>query len=369
MIETGRQEDYGEMAATLADGARRLVADQADPRRVRALRRTLPGYDCKIAGTFAELGWFGILIPEEAGGSGLGLPEMAAVLRELEKGLISEPLLHRAVLAARLLLWCGATEHLAGLAAGHFRPALALDFDEGLPEVSAVSAERGWRLTGRCMAVPGGADASHFLVPSKTPDGWRLFLAPADASGLELTTMWRADDTPLGMLTLTGADLPQSSALTPPGVLERALARAWDETRIAASACLLGLSEKMLDMTVDYMGIRKQYDQLIGSFQALQHKAVDLYIEKERAAAVLGHALAAAADPDRLPLAALRAKGRCSEAATLIAREAIQLHGAIGYTEEHDLGLFMKRAMTLSAWLGNAGEQRRRFVDMGLALQ
>ena len=358
----------GEMAAMLADGARRLVSDRADHHRTRTLRHTLPGYDPDLAATFADLGWTGILVPEEAGGSGLGLDEMAALVRELEKGLMSDPLLPRAVLAARVLVRCGAGDLLASLVVGDCRPALALDFDTSLPAVTARPEGKGWRLAGRCKTVPGGPGASHFLIPAATPDGWRLFLVPADAVGVTADCLWRSDETPLGGLTLREMEVPAEAMLKSDGPVESVIARAVDETRIVAAAGLLGLAEKMLDMTIDYMGIRKQYDQPIGAFQALQHKVVDLYIEKERASAVLGFALASASDPDRLPLAALRAKGRCSEAASRIAREAIQLHGAIGFTEEHDLGLYVKRSLALSAWLGNAGEQRRRFIAMGLAL-
>ncbi len=189
---------------------------------------------------------------------------------------------------------------------------------------------------------------------------------PAEAAGLTLGHVWRSDDSPLGQLALSGVVVASDAVVASPAAAEAAIARALDETPVSAS--LLGLAEKMLDMTIEYMGIRKQYDQLIGSFQALQHKAVDLYLEKERAVAALGFALGIADDPEKLPFAALRAKGRCSDTAARVAREAIQLHGAIGFTEEHDLGLYVKRALTLSAWLGNAGEQRRRFIDMKLAL-
>lgn len=361
-----------EMVSALRESARRLAADRTDHRRTRALRKTLPGYDPGLFATFAELGWLGILAPEADGGAGLGLAEMAAVAQELEKGLICEPLVAHAVLAARAIMRSDVAaprlELLSALVEGGCRPALALDFDERLPEVTATPGDRGYRLTGRCQSVAGGVGASHFLVPAKCEDGWRLFCAPADAPGLTLGHLWRSDDGPLGQLVLSGVIVAANAVVASPAAAEAAIALALDETRIVVSASLLGLAEKMLDMTIEYMGIRKQYGQLIGSFQALQHKAVDLYIEKERAVAALGFALATAADPEKLPFAALRAKARCSEAAARIAREAIQLHGAIGFTEEHDLGLYVKRALTLSAWLGNAGEQRRRFIDMKLAL-
>ncbi len=361
-----------EMVSALRDGAQRLVADRIDHRRTRALRKTLPGYDLGLFATFAQLGWLGILAPEADGGAGLGLTEMAAVVQELEKGLVCEPLVVHAVLAAGTLLHSDVDtprlELLSALIDGGCRPALALDFDERLPEVAATPDGDGYRLTGRCQSVAGGAGATHFLVPAKCEDGWRLFCAPADAAGLTLGHVWRSDDSPLGQLALSDVTVASEAIVASPAAAQAAVVRALDETRIVVAAGLLGLVEKMLDMTIEYMCVRKQYDQLIGSFQALQHKAVDLYIEKERAVAALSFALVVAADPEKLPFAALRAKGRCSDTAARVAREAIQLHGAIGFTEEHDLGLYVKRALTLSAWLGNGGEQRRRFIDMGLAL-
>ena len=361
-----------EMAGVLRESAQRLVADRTEHRRTRALRKTLPGYDPGLFATFAELGWLGILAPEADGGVGLGLAEMAAVVQELEKGLICEPVVVHAVLAARAIMHSDVDaprrELLSALVEGGCRPALALDFDERLPEAAATPDGDGYRLTGRCQSVAGGAGATHFLAPAKCQDGWRLFCVPAEAAGLTLGHVWRSDDSPLGQLALSGVGVASDAVVASPAAAEAAIARALDETRIVVSASLLGLAEKMLDMTIEYMGIRKQYDQLIGSFQALQHKAVDLYLEKERAVAALGFALGIADDPEKLPFAALRAKGRCSAAAVRVAREAIQLHGAIGFTEEHDLGLYVKRALTLSAWLGNAGEQRRRFIDMKLAL-
>lgn len=360
------------MIGELRDGAQRLVADHTDHGRTRRMRRTLPGHDLALAATFAELGWFGVLVPEADGGIGLGLAEMATLVRELEKGLIAEPLLAQAVLAARVLVHAPAgparSRLLAGLAVGEIRPALALDFDDALPTVTATDEGEGFRLSGTALSVAGAAGATHLLVPAQLDKGHGLFLLPADAPGITLSWLWRADDSPLGQLTLSSVTVPDETLLAPPKAAEAAISRALDETRVVAAGALLGLTEHMLAMTLEYMGIRRQYDQLIGSFQALQHKAVDLYIEKERAVAALGFGLSRAIDPTTLPLAALRAKGRCSEAASRIAREAIQLHGAIGFTEEHDLGLYVKRALTLSAWLGNAGEQRRRFVSMGLAL-
>jgi alkylation response protein AidB-like acyl-CoA dehydrogenase len=130
---------------------------------------------------------------------------------------------------------------------------------------------------------------------------------------------------------------------------------------------MLGLMEATMQMTLGYMRNRVQFGKAIGSFQALQHRTVDLYIQQELARAVLGDAIRAIdqnADPSDRSRIVSRCKSRCSEAALRITREAIQLHGAIGFTDEYDLGLYVKRALVLSAWLGNSAVHRRRFSEL-----
>ena len=130
---------------------------------------------------------------------------------------------------------------------------------------------------------------------------------------------------------------------------------------------LVSVARRMLSITLDYLRTRKQFGKLIGSFQALQHRAVDMLIQQELSAALVGHALAeldrGCTGSERALLAA-RVKSRCSEAALTIARESVQLHGAIGVTDDCDLGLYVQRALVLSAWLGNAGVQRRRYAAL-----
>jgi alkylation response protein AidB-like acyl-CoA dehydrogenase len=361
------------MVAELRDGAQRLVRDKTDHRRTRALRQTLPGYAPEIVEQFKALGWFGILVPEVDGGIGLGIAEICAVLGELEKGLLAEPLLALGTLGVRTLVHCPAGALRGALlgeaAAGEILPALALDYDEAPGTVTAApDRDGGFILNGCNRSVPGAAGASGFIIPASSAEGLQLFWLEAGVARLEAG--WLADSTPRGSITLDHVTIPTACRLAGPGEAPAALAVALDETRLAAAASLVGLCEKMLDITVEYLKVREQFGQPIGSFQALQHKTVDLYIQKELAVATLANALdLAAADPGQLALAALRAKYRASETAARIGREAIHLHGAIGFTDEYDLGLYVKRAMVLNAWLGNAAVQRGRFVEMGLALQ
>lgn len=363
MSEMTQDDTDQGMIAELRNTAERVVADSTDHARTRRLRRTAPGFDTGLVDTFVELGWFGVLVPEEKGGLGLGLADMAVLVRVLEKGLISDPLLPIAVLGTRTLVHAenaAADALLAGVMEGTVRPALALDFDEAIPDVQRVDG----RLHGRCEAVAGGAAATHLLVPAREAEGVALYAVPVDAAGVTQAQRWRADETPVARVTLDGVAGATLVAEADRG--QAAIEAAIDETRLVAAAGLVGLCEQMLDMTIEYLKVRHQFDAPLGSFQALQHKAVDLYIQKEIAVATAAYGLQLAARGERAA-GALRAKGRTSAVANRIGREALHLHGAIGFTDEHDIGLYLKRALTLSAWLGNAAAHRRRYIQMGMA--
>ena len=350
------------MVSELREAADRVVADRTDHQRTRRLRRSEPGYDPDLLELFVELGWFGVLVPEEKGGLGLGLAEMSALARSLEKGLLSDPLLPIAVLGTLALVHVesdAADVLLAGILAGEVRPALALGFDAAMPIVNA----QGGKLSGHCASVAGGTAATHFIVPARDGDAVALYAVPVGAAGAALEQRWRADESPVGHLVLN--DVADIVLLATGEAAQQAIECAIDETRLVVSSALVGLSEQMLDMTLDYLKVRQQFDVPIGSFQALQHKIVDLYIQKEIAVATaeLGLTLAGRGE---LVMGALRAKGRTSAVANRIGREALHLHGAIGFTDEHDIGLYLKRALTLASWLGNAATHRRRYIEMGM---
>lgn len=150
----------------------------------------------------------------------------------------------------------------------------------------------------------------------------------------------------------------------------QAMTRAYDEALVMTSVELLALQRAMLSMTLEYLRTRVQFGKPIGSFQSLQHRAVDLLIQQELTATVVGQAIdlldGDAADTGRSAMAS-RVKARASDAGLLIARESVQLHGAIGFTDEYDLGLYLQRALVLSAWLGNAQTQRRRYAAITTA--
>lgn len=348
----------------LRDSAMPFVRNTADLIALRGRRGTLPGHDEGAFATIAELGWLGVLVPEADGGLGLGLAEMAVVVGELEKGLLAEPLL--GLLPGILALVHASpgddrTALLGGVIGAETLPALALDRDGSVAGLSVVDG----RLTGRCGSVASAHAATGFAVPVRDGAAIALYWVAADAAGLSLDVDWRADQSPLGVLTFE-----QTPGTLLAADFGTALESVLDEARILASAASVGLLRHVLEITLEYMRTRVQYEKPIGSFQALQHLAVDLHIQQELAIAVLESGIAAYSRPqtDReRAIWAARVKGRCSDAMLRIIRGAIQIHGAIGITDEFDLGLYVKRGLVLSAWLGNASQQRARFADLAIA--
>jgi len=324
----------------------------------------------------AALGWLGILVPERYGGLGLGLGEMAVVAKGLARALTPEPLAATAVLAATALA-AGDNDALKRdelplLVSGESQPALAWQEEAGVLDPAAIQTravpfEGGYRLSGTKRFISGAAQADAFLVSAQTSDGIVLLWLPRATAGAGVALEPLADGRSFGTLRLQDALVPKGRVVASGPVAAESLARAFDHGAAIASAELLGVMERSLEMSLDYLKTRVQFGKPIGAFQALQHRAVDLHIQKELAGAVLEEALAALdRGPDAATRAQLasRAKARCADAALKITREAIQLHGAIGFTDDYDAGLYLKRALTLAAWLGHPVWHRRRYARL-----
>jgi alkylation response protein AidB-like acyl-CoA dehydrogenase len=234
------------------------------------------------------------------------------------------------------------------------------DCDPRKLKTHSERADGAFRLTGtKCFVCADGANG--FLVSADGPEGPALYYVERDAPGLLLSAIETVDGRKISTLSLekTPADL------VPPRQSSRsAVAALGDLALIALSAELLGVMAKARDITLDYLCIRKQFGKPIGSFQALQHKAVDIYIRTETTRSLL-YQVAANNDPYRIdPAQAVAVKAKASEDALFVTEACIQLHGAIGFTDEHDIGLYLKRAMLQSSLFGNAAAQRRRYVQI-----
>ena len=369
---SARADERRMLGESVADFAQRAT----DMARVRKWRGVQPGYDRALWREMAAMGWTGLLVPEKYGGMALGLGEMAEVCQGLARVLTPEPMLTSAVLATRSIMHCQndaiGAELLPRLAQGDTIAALAWqeqtgDLESGTPATRAEASGGQITLNGTKRFVVGAAGAEGFIVSARSGSDTVLVWVGADTPGLGVALEPIADGRFSADLTLAQARVPERWVLARGEVAQAALGRAIDEATVMASAELMGIMSRTLEMTLDYLRTRVQFGRTIGSFQALQHRAVDLYIQEQLSACALADALAAVDERPGEPATAAivsRAKARCSDAASLITRQAIQMHGAIGFTEDSDVGLYVKRALTLSAWLGNSSYHRRRYARL-----
>lgn len=367
------QADFTEHRSMLSNSVTDF-ARGVDLARVRKLRETNTECDRAVWTQMAELGWLGVLAPEAYGGMGLKLGDMAIVAQGLARALVPEPLTAAAVLAARLL--AGSNNDalkgklLEGLVSGEILPAVAWQEEAGSLDVNNVNvqstpADGGFRINGSKRFIMGATSADGFIVSAKSAQGLQLLWVPRDTSGVTVQFDRLADGRQAGTLTLANVSVPKANLVSSGEAAAESLARAIDHAAAIIGAELCGIMSRSLEITLEYLKTRVQFGKAIGSFQALQHRAVDLYIQQELSSAVLGDCLAVLdGEPDAKTRSATasRVKARCTDAALLITRQSIQMHGAIGYTEDCDVGLYVKRAMTLAAWLGNGHAHRRRYA-------
>lgn len=366
--------DRAETIRMLRESAAGFAAKESPVARARALRGTNPDFDRTFWTKLAEQGWTGLLVAEQFGGFGLGFAEMASVVEQFAAHIAPEPLVATGVFTSRLLHYCPetklASDLLSSLAGGTVIGAVAWQEDplQTNPCASKSIAVReggGLRLSGKKRFVRPGTACDGFIVSALTEDELALYWIPYGVDGLTVNTELQADGTYSASLHFDRVCVDTYQCLSRGKKAERALLGAYDEALIMTSVELLAISRAMLAMTKEYLCTRVQFGKPIGSFQALQHRAVDLLIQQELTSAVVDKAIRLlddnVADGERTAIAS-RAKARASEAAMHIGREAIHMHGAIGFTDEFDLGLYFNRSLVLSAWLGNGLGHRRRFA-------
>lgn len=320
----------------------------------------------------AHNGWLGLLYPEAKGGMGLGLAEAAVMFEELGRTLVPEPLAASSVLAGGVLAACDEDafqgQMLPSVIDGRCLVALAWQEAANVYDVDAIAAtaDNNGLLTGTKRFVVAAHAADAFLVTANGSEGLGLYWVANDAAGLTISTDETIDGNSLGTLVMSGAE---SSARLCASDALALVNRALEEARLCAAAELVGVMSSALSITLDYVKQREQFGQPIGKFQALQHRLVDLWIQTELSRSSVIRAVQVfdqTADSARRAEAVSAAKARCASAASLVTRQSIQLHGGIGYTEACDIGLFLKRAVALSSWLGNASMHRRRYARIAV---
>jgi 3-oxochol-4-en-24-oyl-CoA dehydrogenase len=348
----------------LYDSAAKFIA-AAGPKVARGWRGRAPGFSQERLRQAGDLGWLGILVPSAVEGSGLGLTEFALILEQAGRGLVCEPIGLAAIAAAALAQGHEPHPMLRRAMRGDVlvMPALqesAHDGDPLAPRTLAQGGEGAQRLTGTKVSVCANG-AAGFLVSADGTNGPALYYVARDAPGVSIATTPTVDGRYLATLALNNAPADR----VPPRQSSRSAVEALtDLALIALAAELLGVMEGAQALAFEYLRVRKQFGKSIGSFQALQHKAVDIYIKTETTRSLL-YQVAAANDPYRIdPALAVAVKAKASEDALAVTQACIQIHGAIGFTDEHDIGLYLKRAMLLSSLLGNAAAQRRRYAEI-----
>lgn len=360
----------------IEDSVAAFAARKFPPVRARRLRGTVPEFD---AGLFAEIagqGWIGIVVPEAIGGSGLGFTEARPMVEILARHLVSEPVVPVAIACTGMLTRCDPAarrdEMLASIIDGRSVPALAWQDGKGeLPDRSlpfeAARDGAAWIVDGEARFLRPGSGATSFLLLARAEGRPVLFACAPSQPGVEIGREAQADGTTLARLRAQRLRLPDDAAMfLSPEAIEDTL----HETLVMNAVELLGVMTTMRQMTLEYLKTRVQFGRPIGSFQALQHRAVDMLIQEELARAVIDDAIAAldhrAPRVERAKLAS-RAKARAAGAALAIAREAIQMHGGIGVTDEYDLSLYVNRTLALAPWLGNAAQHRHRYGHLDAA--
>lgn len=364
----------------LQDSAKAFVADNWAVAELRKLRKdTGRGYPESLWRKAAELGWLAIPFPEEYGGLGLGFAELGVVLEELGRGLVVLPIVPSVVLGGGALRHGGSETQkkawLPKVCDGSAVLTLASQetarHDPYVVQTTATRQGDGYVLNGRKVLVPDGHAADAIVVVARTSggtadrSGLTLFLVEPGAPGLKVHRNLLLDSRVAANIELgqvrVGADAVIGEVDRGADVLDQVLA----EAAVALSADMLGGIQQTFDITLDYLKMREQFGAKIGSFQGLKHRAARWFCEKELSKSIVLQTLRALDDKaDNAMQLASVCKARVSDTARLSGREGIQMHGGIGVTDEHDIGLFMKRGRVSEMLFGDAAFHRNRFAEL-----
>jgi acyl-CoA dehydrogenase len=353
----------------LSKTAHEFIRERAPAARIRSFRDSKDevGFSRELWSEMAELGWLGLQIPEAYDGLGLGFFDLCVVLEESGRELMPEPFISTLLLGTQALLLGGSEEQkkalLPGVAAGEIL--LALGYEEADSPVVAEKTSDGFELSGEKIQVLDGHVADRIIILAKTSGGETLFLFDPSAEGVTITRQQRIDGLGSAIVRLESATVPGSAVVGEvdrgasllEGVLERASA--------GLAAQMLGASEQAFEDTIEYIKEREQFGVPIGSFQALQHRAVSVFTEIALTRSVVLAASRAVDDaPDDVARLTSLANAMASETFLRAAKEGIQMHGGIGVTDEHDIGFYMKRAHAAHVTFGKPSHHRQRWAEL-----
>jgi len=365
----------------LKDQAKSWATEQAPVSQFRAMRNAgvLAGFETTTWETMVEMGWTGILVPEEYGGSGLGYLTFGVVLEELGRQLTASPLLASALVGASALVLGGNDTQkqrlLPRVVDGSEILTLAVDESpRHAPEhiqLSAHQTAEGYLLNGQKTFVMEGMSATTFVVVARTSGasgeraGVTLFLVPSDSAGLNRSAMKMMDSRGYAQVEFNDVAVGADAIL---GSLDQGYdlaAAVIDRACAGIAAEMMGVAAAAFDMTLDYLKTREQFGRVIGSFQALGHRAAELYKNMELSRSCMEAALQAIDDDTQnTALMCSLSKAKMGEFLFEMSNQLIQIHGGIGMTDEYDAGLYLKRARPLEALFGNQAYHRDRYARL-----
>ena len=375
---------YSDEQRLLADSARDFLAARSPVSAQRRLRdeAVQAGFDAQLWRDAVELGWSAIPFPEDFGGLDFGCKGLGPIFESMGRNLSATPLLSSVVLGGSLLHLAGNStqqkQWLQAVIGGDRRLALAVD-ERSRHEPSHIALEakvqgQGYRLHGDKYWVVDGLGADAYVVAARTSGqpgetrGIGLFLVPANTPGLTVSALSLIDSRNCARLQLEGVQLGSDALL---GTLDEgwtALETALDRGRACLAAELLGMAEQLFETTLEYLKTRVQFDTAIGTFQVLQHRAAQMYIDLALSRSALMAALATLDDASldagaRARLVSL-AKWKAGDTAVKVVNEAVQMHGGIGVTDELDVGLYLKRVRVAQSCLGDRDFHCERYAAL-----
>lgn len=365
----------------LSDSAKDFAANRTPVNHFRSLRDNNDplNWDKDVWKEMVDLGWAGILIPQEFGGSDFGLAGISVIMQEVGKTLTPSPLFATAVMGASAINTFGTqeqkAEYLPKIAAGNITTAIAIDEESHhAPFNSMAQAELvgdEWVLNGKKKFVVDGASADILIVLARTSGikgdkaGLTLFIVDASHTGVEIIKTDMADCRNYANIVLDNVKISKDALLGDQESGGEAIDKILDEGRIALSAEMLGNSEAAFEMTLNYLKERKQFGVLIGTFQALQHRAAEIFCEIELTkSAVMAAMQGADENNNDLQRMASLAKSIAGETLYLVSNESVQMHGGIGVTDEYDIGFYMKRARVAEVIFGGANFHQERYANL-----
>ena len=365
----------------LRDSAKDFAEQKTPVSHFRGLRDNKDplNWDKEIWKEMVDLGWSGILIPEEFGGSDFGLAGISVIMQEVGKTLTPSPLFATAVLGASAITSFGTqdqkSKYLPLIASGEITTAIAVDEESHHAPANTISkaelVKDKWVLNGKKKFVVDGASADVLIILARTSGakgentGLTLFILDASAKGIEVIKTDMADCRNYANIVLDNVKVDKAAILGDQESGGEAIDKILDEGRIALASEMLGNSEAAFEMTINYLKERKQFGVHIGTFQALQHRAAEMFCEIELTkSAVMAAMQGADENNNDLQRMASLAKSIAGETLYLVSNESVQMHGGIGVTDEYDIGFFMKRARVAEVIFGGANFHQERYANL-----